>query len=291
MLGVSIGYQNFRPWLLSYSAGLTMSSELGTRRLGPVPIMGLGVYQSEPGKTTYEAVLSALRLGYRHIDTAAFYRNEGDVGRAVRDSGIPREQIFVTTKLWTARPSPGGDGYADAVKGVAESLQRLDLGYIDLLLLHSPHYERLDRWRGLETSVDEGKVKYIGVSNFGQHHLEEVLGKCRIKPLVNQIEVHVFLARKELCDFCTANGILVEAYSPLAKARSMTNPVLASIAQKHKKTVAQVMLRFLVERSLIVLPKSEKPHRQKENADVFNFELDPSDHHKLWALDDGMTTG
>jgi diketogulonate reductase-like aldo/keto reductase len=261
-------------------------------KIGPVPAIGLGVYKSTPGATTYEAVLTALKLGYRHFDTAEFYENEADVGRAVKDSGIPREDIWLTTKIWTGRPSnPKGNGYEDAIRGVDGCLKRLGLEYIDLLLLHSPHYERNDRWKGLEKSVEQGKVKYIGVSNFGEKHLKELLAISKIKPLVNQIEVHVFLARKELCDFCAANGILVEAYSPLAKATDMKEPTLHHVAQKHKKTVAQVMLRFLLQRGLIVLPKSVHESRQKENADIFDFELDEDDMKKLWNLDRHQTTG
>jgi diketogulonate reductase-like aldo/keto reductase len=278
-----------------FSAGLGFTyfnmSELGTTRFGPIPAIGLGVYRSPPGPATYNAVLSAIELGYRHIDTAALYGNEADVAKAIRDSGVPRAEIFVTTKLWTAQPSPGGDGYKDAIRGVDEALKKMQLDYVDLMLLHSPHYERLDRWRGLEKCVAEGKIRYIGVSNFGEHHLIELLKVAKIKPLVNQIEVHVFLARKELCEYCANNGILVEAYSPLAKATEMKHPTLIAIAKKHRKTVAQVMLRFLLERNLIILPKSEKKDRQAENANIFDFSLDEADRAQLWALDVGKTTG
>jgi diketogulonate reductase-like aldo/keto reductase len=272
----------------------TETSEIASSmasRVGPIPVLGLGVYRSSPGQTTYASVASALRLGYRHIDTAEFYENEQDVGKAVRDSGIPRNQIFITTKIWTARKSPSGDGFKDAVNGAKECNRRLGLEYIDLLLLHSPHYERLDRWRGLEKCDEEGFVKYIGVSNFGEHHLKELLNTCKIKPLVNQVEVHVFLARKELCEFCQHEGIIVEAYSPLAKASEMDHPVLTEIAKKHKRTVAQVMLRFLLQRKLVLLPKSEKSSRQAENATIFDFSLNAADMDALWRLDAGKTTG
>ncbi|KAH9258368.1 hypothetical protein BASA81_003417 [Batrachochytrium salamandrivorans] len=257
-----------------------------------LPQLGLGVYLSSPGSTTYNTVLSGLKLGYRHIDTAEYYANESDVGRAVRDSGIPRQEIFITTKMFTMATAPAGVSEEDfALQKVKESMAKLDLGYIDLMLLHSPHGDRIARWRGLERAVDQGLCRFIGVSNFGKELLQVLLSQCRIKPLVNQIEVHVFLQRKELCKFCEDNGVIVEAYSPLCKAKVMDNPVLVRVAKETGKTVAQVMLRYLVEKKYVILPKSDNPKRQLENAQVFDFQLSAEQTKALDALEAGMTTG
>lgn len=257
-----------------------------------LPQLGLGVYQSKPGSTTYEAVASALKLGYRHIDTAEYYENEADVGKAVRDSGIPREEIFVTTKFFTMATAPKGVSEEDfAVQKVHESLKKLGLEYIDLMLLHSPHGDRLARWRGFERCVDEGICRFIGVSNFGIELLDKLLQAARIKPLVNQIEVHVFLQRKKLCEFCQKHGVIVEAYSPLAKATDMKNEVLVRIAKETNKTVAQIMLRYLVEKGYVILPKSEHRERQLENSQVFDFKLTAEQLKALDGLEAGKTTG
>jgi diketogulonate reductase-like aldo/keto reductase len=258
-----------------------------------IPVFALGVYQSEPGETTYKAVLQALRMGYRHIDTAALYRNEEDVGRAVRDSQIPREEIFVTTKLWNLSLKDGEDGYTFAKAEAAKSLEKLNIGYIDLYLIHSPHNpsERMEMWRAMEELVGEGTVRSIGVSNYGVHHIQEVLEQGTIPPAVNQIELHPFLLRDEIAEFCAFNTIRVEAYSPLAKAQKFGHPVLLAMAKKYNKSEAQILIRWSLQRGYIALPKSVNPGRIKENANVFNFGLNEKDMAALDGLDEHFTTG
>lgn len=260
-----------------------------------IPLVGLGVYQTGPGQQTFNAVLAALKAGYRHIDTAALYRNEEDVGRALKESGVPRKDVFITTKLWSRSFSPEDykDGYAYAMEQVEQSLDRLGT-YIDLYLIHSPHHpqQRMSMWRAMEDLVKQGKVRSIGVSNYGVHHLEEVLSQGKIPPVVNQVELHPFLARNEIVAFCHKHDIRVEAYSPLAKAtRFGKSAVVAKIAQAHKATEAQVYIRWSLQQGFITLPKSSNPDRIVQNAQVFGFELSATEMKLLSELDEQMTTG
>lgn len=268
-----------------------------------IPLVGLGVYLTKPNGETYDAVRAALKCGYRHIDTAALYGNEKDVGRAIRDSGIAREQIFVTTKLWVKAYEPKSaattegeakqhPAYEFAMARAKESLANLNT-YIDLYLLHSPHHPsgRLHMWRALEDLKSSEQVKSIGVSNYGIPHLRELFAACRIRPTVNQIEVHPFLQRRELTEFCKANGVVVEAYSPLAKAKKMQDPVLLEIAAKHNKSPAQVLVRWSLQKGYVVLPKSVDPKRIQENADVFGFALSSEDMEAMERLDEDLVTG
>eukprot|EP00039_Didymoeca_costata_P006878 m.94240 g.94240 ORF g.94240 m.94240 type:complete len:283 (-) comp13434_c0_seq1:34-882(-) len=256
-----------------------------------IPAIGLGVYRSPPGETTKDSVLAALRHGYRHIDTAEVYGNEADVGEAVRESGIPREEIFITTKVPTFRATQ--DGFKFAVDEVDKSLKRLGCGYLDMVLLHSPHHpeQRLKKWAGLEQCVKDGKIKTIGVSNYGIHHLKELLAAAQIKPAVNQLEINPFITRTELCKFCTDNGIVLQAYSPLAKAKRLDNVVLVNLASAHKKTPAQIMLKWGIQKDFIILPKSNKEERIKENADMDDWELSEKDMLELDGLDEYFVTG
>ncbi|MFO0563165.1 MAG: aldo/keto reductase [Polyangiales bacterium] len=265
----------------------TASPAIKLRSGAEIPSVGLGVFRASRGDETREAVLAAFERGYRHVDTARVYGNEADVGAAIRSSKIPREQLFVTTKLWN-----DDQGYDSALRAFDASLSRLGLDYIDLYLLHWPVPERrLDSWRALERLQREGRVRSIGVSNFMEHHLEELLARSSIVPDVNQIEVHPFHQQRGVRELCARHGIVVEAYSPLAKASRLTHPVVQSVAQSAERTPAQVLLRWGLQRSMVVLPKSVRPARIAENIALFDFSLDEGALAKLDALDEGAATG
>jgi diketogulonate reductase-like aldo/keto reductase len=252
-----------------------------------IPIVGLGVYQARPGRTTQESVLAALRLGYRHIDTARVYGNEADVGAAVRASGVPRAQLFVTTKLWN-----DDHGYDKALRAFDASLERLGLDYVDLYLLHWPVARlRLESWRALERLRDEGRARSIGVSNFLAPHLDELIGRAQRKPDVNQIELSPFLQRRETTGLCARHGIVVEAYSPLTRGLRLGHPVVVDVAATLGKTPAQVLLRWAVHKGHVVLPKSVHEARIRENAEIFGWELGAAELRRLDGLEEGLTTG
>jgi diketogulonate reductase-like aldo/keto reductase len=245
------------------------------------------VWQTPSGATTREAVIAAVRAGYRHVDTARIYGNEADVGAAVRDSGVPRDQIFVTTKLWNA-----DQGYDRALGAFDASLKRLGLDYVDLYLIHWPVAgKRLDSWRALERLHEEGRVRSIGVSNFLVPHLQELLGKAKHRPAVNQIELTPFLQRRETRALCAQHDIVVEAYSPLTHGQRLDHPVVREIARRAGRSVAQVLLRWGVQHGVVVLPKSTKPARIAENGALFDFALDDQAMTELDALEEGLVTG
>jgi diketogulonate reductase-like aldo/keto reductase len=252
-----------------------------------IPQLGLGVWQAPAGTTARNAVLEALRIGYRHVDTARIYGNESDVGAAVRASGVPREQVFVTTKLWN-----DDHGYDRALRAFDASLQRLGLDYVDLYLLHWPVAgKRLDSWRALERLHEEKRARSIGVSNFLVPHLKELLGAAKQVPAVNQIELTPFLQRRDTTALCRQQGIVVEAYSPLTHGRRLDDPALEEISRRTGRTVAQVLLRWSVQHGNVVLPKSTRPARIAENAQIFDFQLDEQAMAALDALDEGLVTG
>eukprot|EP01114_Cavostelium_apophysatum_P017973 TRINITY_DN5457_c0_g1_i2.p1 TRINITY_DN5457_c0_g1~~TRINITY_DN5457_c0_g1_i2.p1 ORF type:complete len:311 (+),score=54.08 TRINITY_DN5457_c0_g1_i2:89-934(+) len=255
-----------------------------------IPRFGLGVYQAAPGESTKQAVLWAFKAGIRHVDSARIYSNEADVGQAVRESGIPREEIFVTTKLWDS-----DQGYETTLKAAEKSLEKLGLAYIDLYLIHSPNpgkERRLASWKAMEKLVADGKIKSIGVSNYGVHHLKELLeSKPTILPAVNQIEVHPWLTRRDIVDFCVNHNIVVEAYSPLAKAQTLNDPVLKNIATKYSKTAAQILIRWSLQHNYVVIPKSVHEKRIRENSQIYDFELADEDVKALDALDRYFVTG
>jgi diketogulonate reductase-like aldo/keto reductase len=246
----------------------TASRQLNTG--ARIPQVGLGVWQAPRGESTQGAVTAALEGGYRHVDTAAIYGNEADVGRAVRESTVPRAEVFVTTKLWNA-----DQGYDSALRAFDASLQRLGLEYVDLYLIHWPvPRKRLDSWRALERLHEEKRARAIGVSNFMKGHLEELLAHAHVAPAANQIELTPFLQRRETVSFCREKGIVVEAYSPLTRGLRLGHPVLVEVAKRAKRTPAQVLLRWGVQHGFVVLPKSVTPARIAENAALFDFELD-----------------
>lgn len=251
-----------------------------------IPQLGLGVYQSAPGQQTQDAVLHALRVGYRHIDTARAYRNERDVGSALLASGLPRQDVFLTTKL-----SNRQHGFEPALRACDESLQQLGVEAIDLYLIHWP-LERLrhESWRALEALHEEGKCRAIGVSNYTVRHLEELLSRAKVVPAVNQVELNPFLSQRELVAFCRRHGIQVVAYAPLAQGQRLAHPQLLAIARKHQRSGAQVLLRWGLQQGLVVIPKSVRPARIEENARLYDFALDEGDLAILDGLEEGLRT-
>jgi diketogulonate reductase-like aldo/keto reductase len=251
-----------------------------------MPVLGLGVWQAAPGAETHDAVAEALRVGYRLVDTARAYRNEADVGAAVRESGVPRDEIFVTTKLWNA-----DHGYDRTLGAMDESLERLGLERVDLYLVHWP-FEGLrhESWRAMERILADGKARAIGVSNYTIRHLEELLARAKVAPAVNQVEFSPFLYQRDLLAWCVRHGVRLEAYGPLVRGQRMDDQVLARIARKHGRTPAQVLLRWGLQHDVVVIPKSVHPARIRENADVFGFALDADDMAALDALDEGYRT-
>jgi diketogulonate reductase-like aldo/keto reductase len=249
--------------------GTTVSLNNGVK----IPILGLGTYLSKPGKETYNAVRYALDLGYRHIDTATLYANEEDIGRAIKDSGIPRESIFVTTKVWNS-----DQGFENTISAHHKSLKRLRLDWIDLYLVHWPLTKtRHETWRALIHLYCEKKARAIGVSNYTIRHMEEVLHTSPFKPLVNQIEFSPYLYQKDIVRYCMRRNIYVEAYTPLIRGKKFGDKKLVEIAEKYNKTQAQILIRWAIQVGTIVLPKSVTPERIKENADVFDFEISEED--------------
>jgi methylglyoxal/glyoxal reductase len=249
-----------------------------------IPRLGLGVYQSPPGQLTRKAVEYALKVGYRHIDTARIYGNESDVGAAIRESGITREDVFVTTKLWN-----GDQGYETALKACNESLKRLGLKYLDLYLIHWPVQDaRAQSWKALVELLKEGKCRSIGVSNYTIRHLTELLESSSVVPAINQVEFSPFLYQKQLLDYCGKHKIQLEAYSPLTQGEKLNHPVVHRIAGKHSKTSAQVLIRWGMQHDLVTIPKSVKEERIKENSEVFDFNLTLDDMKALDSLNENF---
>ena len=252
-----------------------------------MPWLGLGVWKSAPGTETEQAVRWALETGYRHIDTAALYENESDVGKALRGSGVPRESVFITTKVWNS-----DQGYANTMKAFDESMRKLGLDVVDLYLVHWPIKGKFpETWKALEKLYADGKVRAIGVSNFLIHHLEELLAASSVTPAVNQVEFHPLLVQKELLDFDAARGIRHEAWAPLTRGRIFVNPVLLSLAEKYGKTPAQIVLRCDIQLGVVTIPKSVRRERIVENSRIFDFELSRGDLETLSSLDAGERIG
>jgi methylglyoxal/glyoxal reductase len=257
-----------------------------------IPRLGLGVYQSGRGRATENAVSWALDAGYRHIDTAAMYRNETEVGaalkRAIASGSVRREEVFVTTKLWNS-----DHGYDEALRAFDASQRRLGLDQVDLFLLHWPvPQRRLQSWRALERIHGEGRCRAIGVSNFMVDHLEELLSHAKVPPAVNQIELHPWCQQRDVVAFCSAHDIAVVAYSPLTKGAKLGDPSLATIAREVRRTPAQILLRWSLQKGFVTIPKSAKKERIIENAAIFDFSLGAEqtarldrlnqEHHVTW---------
>lgn len=251
-----------------------------------MPMLGLGVYQSPPGATTRQAVLAAIEAGYRHIDTAALYGNEADVGAAVKACGLPREQLFVTTKLWNS-----DHGHKQALQACELSLRTLGLEQIDLYLIHWPVSGlRGASWQALEQLYAEGKVRAIGVSNYTVKHLKELLKSCQVKPMVNQVEFHPFLYQRELLAFCREQGIQLQAYSPLTRGERLGDPRVTALAARYGKTPAQILIKWCLQHGVVCLPKSIHTDRIRQNAEVFDFELGAADMALLDSCNEFLHT-
>jgi 2,5-diketo-D-gluconate reductase A len=252
-----------------------------------IPQLGFGVFQIPPEQTK-DATLSALEVGYRHIDTAEMYGNEKEVGEAVRESGIDRGEVFVTSKL-----NNGFHAYDDALDAFDRTLKDLDLGYLDLFLVHWPLPgvgDYVETWKAMEKMYESGRVRAIGVSNFQPHHLRNILGETSVTPAVNQVEAHPYFANDEVRAFDAEHGIATEAWAPIAKGQVLDDPTIVRIAESNGKTPAQVTLRWHVQRGDIVFPKSVTRSRVEENFDIFDFELSEPDMAEISGLDrDGRT--
>ncbi len=256
-----------------------------------IPEIGCGTYLEEDDEC-YQSVLNALKEGYRHIDTAEFYGNEEEVGKAIKDSNIPRKEIFVTTKIRNTNR-----GYEKAKKAFEKSLEKLDLEYVDLLLIHWPANEKQfgdrrddinhDTWRALEDIYKEGKAKSIGVSNFLKHHISSIVRKTKLIPMVDQIELHPGHVDLGLINYLNNKGIVIEAWSPLGRGELLTNPLVFELANKYNKTPAQILIRFIIELGAVPIVKSKTLDRIKENLDYNDFELEENDMQKLIELDTG----
>ncbi len=250
-----------------------------------IPVLGFGVYQIKP-KETENTVLEALQVGYRSIDTAAAYGNEEAVGRAIKKSGIPREELFITTKLWISDA-----GYDNAKIAYTRSLEKLNLDYLDLYLIHQPYNDVHGAWRAMEELYKEGKIRAIGVSNFQPDRLMDLIIHNEIVPAVNQVETHVFNQQHDNQLFMEENGVQIESWGPFAEGKNnmFSNELLTAFAKKYNKSVAQIVLSWLIQRNVIVIPKSVRKDRMIENFDIFDFELSMDDMEQIRTLDTGKS--
>jgi diketogulonate reductase-like aldo/keto reductase len=250
-----------------------------------MPILGLGTWQMH-GRSVERSILYALEIGYRLIDTAASYKNEKDVGRAIRKSGIPRDEIFITTKLWNA-----DHGYKSTIAACEKSLKRLGTSYIDLYLIHWPvEGLRNKTWEAMEALLNGEKCRAIGVSNYMTRHLKEVLGFSSTVPSVNQIEFSPYLYQKDLLDFCRAHGVQLEAYSPLTRGVKLNDPRLISVARKYSKSTAQILIRWGLQKDIVTIPKSSKEEHTRDNASVFDFAISPEDVEVMDSFNENLRT-
>jgi 2,5-diketo-D-gluconate reductase A len=253
-----------------------------------IPQIGLGVYKMTDEEAA-EVVRSAIEMGYRLIDGAAMYQNEEGVGRGIRDSGIPRDEIFVTTKFWM-----DDLGYDKTKVALQTSLDLLGMDYVDLYMIHWPAPKRglyTESWRALEDLHDEGLVRSIGMSNFHTYHLDDIFAMARKKPVINQIEVHPWLTQEETTEYNTAHGLVNQSWSPLARGQILEEPSLVELAGQYGKSVAQLIIRWHIQRGFAVVPKSVTPHRVKSNTEVFDFEISDDHMGKISSLNKGYRTG
>ena len=252
-----------------------------------IPAVGFGVFMIPNDGPTYNATLAALKAGYRHIDTAAGYMNESDVGKAIKDSGIDRKEIFITSKLWLQ-----DYGYENAKKGIETSLKYLQTDYIDLYLLHQPYGDYLGAWKALEEAVEEGKIKSIGISNITVNLWNKFKNGMNITPVVNQVEFNPFTQQRELRKVMEESNIKLEAWYPLGHGNKdlLENETIVSLANKYNKNAGQIILRWIYQEGVISLPKSTNPQRMQGNIDIFDFELAQEEMETIQALDTGKAT-
>ncbi len=247
-----------------------------------IPWLGFGVFQTPVGEVTVRSVCTALEVGYRHIDTAMIYENEADVGKAIQQSGVPRQEIFVTTKVWNS-----DQGYESTLKAFDVSRKLLDMDVIDLYLVHWPVVGKyVETYKACEKLYQEGKVRAIGVSNFMVHHLEYLLPRVEIVPTINQVEWHPWLQLPKLVRYCRKHGIQLQAWAPLIEGKGLTIPKIIEISKKYGKSPAQVIIRWDLQRKVVTIPKSITPSRIQENAEVFDFELARDDVAAMDGLDE-----
>jgi len=265
---------------------LDFDSKTGLNNGVEIPNLGLGVYQSPPGETTFKAIKYALSIGYRHIDTAKLYGNECDVGRAVAESGIPRDEIFVTTKVWNS-----DQGYDLTLRAFEGSLRRLNLQYVDLYLIHWPVPGKIvETWKAMVKILKDGKSRAIGVSNYHLSELQETLKTSETVPAINQVEFHPFLYQKNLLRFCEKNKIHVVAYSPLTRGKKLNHPSIERVSKKYGKTPAKILIRWSLQYGLGVIPKSTHKDRILENSQDFDFQLEDKDMKMLNSLNENLRT-
>ncbi len=242
--------------------------------------LGLGVYKIKEGNEVIESVKTALNNGYRSFDTAAIYRNEEGVGQAIKESTVPRKDLFITTKVWNS-----DQGYESTLQAFDASIEKLGLDYVDLYLIHWPVKGKYtETWKALEKLYKDGRVRAIGVSNFNIHHLEDIMEIAEIIPMVNQVEYHPHLTQKELHNFCKKHGIQLEAWSPLKQGELLSEPTINKIARKYQKSPAQIILRWDIQNQVVTIPKSINESRIIENANIFDFELTPVEMSEIDAL-------
>ena len=250
-----------------------------------IPQIGFGTFKI-PDDIAAQSVKYALAAGYRHIDTAAVYRNEDGVGLGIKESGIPRNEIFLTSKLWN-----DDQGYDSTLKAFDVSLKKLGTDYLDLYLIHWPKNKNKESWKAMEKLYKDGRVKAIGVSNFKEHHLDDLLTDAEITPMINQVELHPQFPQKEIRKYCMEKGIIVEAWASLMQGQIFDKKIVIQIAEKHGKTVSQVGIRWAVQNGIVTIPKSTHIQRIKENLNVFDFELDQDDMLKMEELNKGIRIG
>lgn len=252
-----------------------------------MPWFGLGVFKVSEGDEVIQSVKDAIRAGYKSIDTAAVYGNEEGVGKAIAESGVPREELFITSKVWNA-----DQGFDSTISAFNTSLKKLGLDYLDLYLVHWPVKGKyVETWKALEKLYQDGLVRAIGVSNFQVHHLKDVLEAGSIVPMVNQVEYHPHLTQTELHDFCKQNKIQLEAWSPLKQGQLLNDPTIVAIAEAHQKTPAQIILRWDLQNEVVTIPKSVKKDRIISNADIFDFQLTEEDMQKINELNKNERVG
>ena len=251
-----------------------------------MPLLGFGTFKVPEGEVTVQSVKTALSMGYRHIDTAAVYGNERGVGEGIRQSGVERSDIFLTSKVWNA-----DQGYESTLKAFDATMQRLGFDYLDLYLIHWPKPLNKETWRAMEKLYRERRIRAIGVSNFHVHHLEDLLSDCEIVPMVNQIEFHPRLIQKPLFDFCKSRQIQFEAWSPLMQGKIFDIPLMKELAAKYNRTVSQIVLRWDIQKGVVTIPKSIRPERIRENMEIFDFELAHEDMRAIDSLDKGERVG
>lgn len=251
-----------------------------------MPVLGLGTYKARDWDELNNAIKESVKIGYRHIDTASFYGNEEEIGLAIKECGVPREELFLTTKVWNS-----DQGYEKTLKAFEDSIKKLKTDYLDLYLIHWPQGLNKETWKALEKLHKEGYTRAIGVCNFATNHLKDLMENAEIMPAVNQIEFHPRLVQNELIEFCKNNNIQLEAWSPLMRGMIFQFPLLQQLSQKYNRTIPQIVLRWDLQMEVVTIPKSTTLTRIKENADIFDFEISKEDMEKIQSLNDGFRMG